>query len=539
MFKKNIVFLIVSILLVSMVGTLGGATNPKYGGTLKYAVQNEPRSLFPANMLGAGEGDVFTYAYEGLVQFNEEGKIVSQLAKDWDVSEDGTVYTFHLHEDVEFHDGTPFNAEAVKFVFEESIKKEYLISSLLSNLERINVVNNYTVELVYGGPVAGALSNLAYFSMAMWSPTAYKENGKEWMATNLVGTGPFEFVEWKHGDYVKFEKNENYWQSGLPYLDAVMIEIVPEPANRVMMLQKGEIHRTKGIPPQYLPILEKDSNIKLKYQLDTSQTYLAFNTTVHPFDNPQVRRAIAYAIDKKGIIDSLLGDLAQLPRAPICTIGMVGCRDVSEPGDETINPYNPEKAKKLLKFGGFEDRDDDGVLEDPKGSDFKFTLWVPTERVAQSTSVAQYVQKNLEDIGVQVKLRLWEYGAMSSMVGVGPEKAQYSAFLRGWGSPTNDVDEIMMNLFHSRSWKPQGSNRMFYGNLEVDRLAELTHVEANPEKRNEIAKQVLKIVVEDAPIFPLHSLKKVVAETTNVENSKVLPIFGQNPANFAWLETGE
>lgn len=536
MLRRSVAVSFLVVLTIGLLGSLVGAADPQYGGTLRFAVDNEPRSLFPANMTGANEGDMFRYAYEGLVQFDENGQIVPELATVWDISEDGMVYTFYLQEGVRFHDGTPFNAEAVKFVFEESIEKTYLIAAFLLGLQNIDVIDEYTVQLEYEEPLAAVMSNLAYFSMAMWSPTAYREQGEDWMVTNCVGTGPFKLAAWEHGDYLLFEKNDDYWQEGLPYLDAVRIQIVPEPANRVMMLQAGQVDRIMGILPQYVLALEADPDIRVRYASETNQTYLAFNTTVHPFDNPLVRRAIAYALDKQGMIDALLGDFAELPKAPMCTIGMVGCSDVTEEGADTIHPYDPALATKLLRFAGFDDRDGDGILEDPKGNDFKLTLWLPNERLMQITSVGQYVQQNLQEIGIDTKLRLWEYGAMSGMVGVGPEEAQYQAFLRGWGSPTNDVDEIMMNLFNSRSWRPIGSNRMFYGNVEVDRLTELSHLETDPATRTEIVAQVLRIIVEEAPIFPLFSTTKVIAEATYVQNSQVLPIYGQKPARFAWLD---
>lgn len=534
-------FIAIVLLFGSIMDMGAQDAQPQTGGTLLYASEIEPRTLFPAATLGAGEADVWLYSCENLVELDSDGNEIPVLAESWEFSNDGKSLTFSLRQGVQFHDGTPFNAEAVKAVFDIILDQELLASSLLRDLDSIEAEDANTVTFHYSQALAATISNLAFKSMCIWSPTAFQENGADWMASHVVGTGPFIFEEWRSGEFIQFSKNPNYWQAGLPYLDGVKILIVPDPSNRIFMLQRGEIDRSSSLPVQLLQTLEDDSNFNIRSQKTTVQAYLFFNTQRAPFDDPLVRTAFGYAIDEQGIIDTIFagGRGAGLPVAPMCTVEMVGCTDVTDEGDDTLYPYNPEKAKNLLKSAGFEDRNNDGTLEDAEGNDFNVTLWVPTERVSGSVDIGEFIQNNLKAIGIDLDIRLWEFGAMSAAVGVGPEEAEYSVVLRGWGNPTMDIDEIMQNLYHSRSWKPFGSNRMFYANDEVDRLSDFTHIETDPIKRSEIAHEALKIIASEAPVIPIVVYIHNLVERSYVHNSQILPIQNQFPARFAWLDQAE
>jgi peptide/nickel transport system substrate-binding protein len=518
---------------------LAADPEPQYGGELIYAQAGEQFSLFPGRNLDSGAQDVWLYACEGLVELDEEAQIVPWLAKSWSVGDDGKVYTFELEEGVTFHDGTPFNAEAVAFVFNEAVAKEFIYANLLEGLEEVTADGEHTVSFHFAEPFAALLPNLAYKPLCIFSPTAYQEKGEEWMATNIVGTGPFIQDDFVKGEYIRFVKNPNYWQEGKPYLDAVKIINVPDMALRTAMLEKGEIDRTVTLNDFDVPRLEKDENIKIRVVPSTRQYYVVLNHLVHPFGNVNVRKAFNYAMDKVGIVSSVFADQgAVLSKAPTIAEGVYGFADMREPGEETIFPYDPERAKTLLKNAGYEDRDGNGVVEDPKGNELRLGLWTRRGGTKGDYQTAQLIQAFLGEIGVPVEITVMESAAFSSAVKVPPTEAEYDMALLSWGIPTADPDEPMMLFTYTKAWKPFGSNRMFYSSEEIDRLTALAHTETDQEKRKEYVKLWMEELLRDAPVIYLPTLTFNLGERTYLHGGRILGT-DNYPARFAWIDQEE
>jgi len=519
--------------------TLAADPEPQYGGELIYAQAGEQFSLFPGRNLDSGAQDVWLYACEGLVELDEEAQIVPWLAKSWSVGDDGKVYTFELEEGVTFHDGTPFNADAVAFVFNEALAKEFIYANLLEGLEEVTADGEHTVSFHFEQPFAALLPNLAYKPLCIFSPTAYQEQGEEWMATNIVGTGPFIQDEFVKGEHIRFVKNPNYWQEGRPYLDAVKIINVPDMALRTAMLEKGEIDRTVTLNDFDLPRLEKDENIQIRVVPSTRQFYVVLNHMVHPFDNVNLRKAFNYAMDKVGIVSSVFADRgAVLSKAPTIAEGVYGFADMREPGEETIFPYDPERAKTFLKNAGYEDRDGNGVVEDPKGNELRLDLWTRRGGTKGDYQTAQLIQAFLGEIGVPVEITVMESAAFSSAVMVPPTEAEYDMALLSWGIPTADPDEPMMLFTYTKAWKPFGSNRMFYSSEEIDRLTALAHTETDQEKRKEYVKLWMEELLRDAPVIYLPTLTFNLGERTYLHGGRILGT-DNYPARFAWIDQEE
>jgi len=524
-------------LLVSLEGV--AASQPQYGGELIYAYGITNRTFFPGYELGSNEQEIWLYVYENLVEINERNELIPWLAKSWEFSEDGKTCIMHLREGVEFTDGTPFNAGTVEFVFEETIRQKFVAANLLEGLEDVEPLDEYTVAFHFDAPMAAFIPNLAYRSLCIWNPTLYKEHGPEYMNTHAIGTGPFILDEWKMGEYVRFVRNPNYWQPGLPYLDAIKIVFVPDDSVRAMMLETGEVDRTTRLKDFDLARLKANPYIRVRTVPSTRQYYVILNHMVHPLDNPLVRRALNYAIDKKGIISSVFAGVgATLPKAPILSEGVVGFTDLTNPGEDTLYPYNPERAALLFRKAGYEDRNGDGVLEDPKGNPLKLELWATKGRYKGDAALAELLQTMLRQAGVDVELRFWEAATYFSMLSLPPEKAEYDMALLSWGIPTADPDEPMMLMFYSKSWKPFGSNRMFYYNEKVDELAVAAHHEIDPTRRREIIAEWGRVIIEDAPIIFLPTLTLNLASRTYVHGDRILPVENY-PARFAWLDKEE
>ena len=531
---------IIALLCLGAAGiVLAADAKPQYGGEMIYGQAGAKFTLFPGRNTDSSAQDVWLYAYENLVELNEKNEIIPWLAESWKVSADKKTVTFKLREGVKFHDGSPFNAEAVAFVFNEAKKKKFLYISLLEGFDKAVADSEYEVSFHLEAPFAALLPNLAYRPLCIFSPKAYKEKGEQWLATHLVGTGPFIHKEYVKGEYVLFEKNPNYWQKGKPYLDRVRIVVIPDTAVRTAMLEKGEVDRAIGLSDFDLPRLEKKEKIKVRLVPSTRQFYVVLNHLVHPLDHVNVRKAFNYAIDKVGIVKSVFANRgAVLSKAPTIAEGVYGFKDMREPGQKTIFPYNPEKAKMLLKNAGYVDRDKDGIVEDVKGNKLSLNLWTRKGKTKGDHQVAQLLQAFLKDIGVDVKLTVMESATFSSAMKVGPTKAKYDMGLLSWGIPTADPDEPMMYMTYTKAWKPHGANRMFYSSEELDKLAILAHTETDEAKRKEHIIAWMQQLLRDTPVIYLPTLYLTLGERSYLHGGRILST-DNYPARFAWIDKEE
>ena len=538
--KRLLTVAMVMILGICSVGiALAADAKPQYGGEMIYAQGGAKFTLFPGRNTDSGAQDVWLYAYENLVELNEQNEIIPWLAESWKVSEDKKTVTFKLREGVKFHDGSPFNAEAVAFVFNEAREKKFLYISLLEGFEKAVADSEYSVSFHLEAPFAALLPNLAYRPLCIFSPKAYKEKGEQWLSTHLVGTGPFIHKEYAKGEYVLFEKNPDYWQKGKPYLDKVRIVVVPDTAVRAAMLEKGEVDRAISLNDFDLPRLEKKEEIQVRLVPSTRQYYVVLNHMVHPLDHVNVRKAFNYAIDKVGIVKSVFADRgAVLSKAPTIAEGVYGFTDMREPGQKTIFPYDPDRAKMLLKNAGYEDRDKDGIVEDVKGNKLSLNLWTRKGSTKGDHQVAQLLQSFLKDIGVDVKLTVMESAAFSSAMKLGPTKAKYDMSLLSWGIPTADPDEPMMYMTYTKAWKPHGANRMFYSSEELDKLAVLAHTEPDEAKRKEHIIAWMQQLLRDVPVVYLPTLYLTLAERSYLHGGRILSV-DNYPARFAWIDKEE
>jgi ABC-type transport system substrate-binding protein len=511
----------------------------RYGGELLYAYGVEPRTLFPAYELGGNAQEMWLNVCENLVEVNERNEIVPWLAENWNVSEDGRSYTLTLRAGVRFTDGTPFDAEAVRFVFEETRRQHFVASNLLEGLERIEAPDSRTVVFRFRESLAAFLPNLAYRSLCIWSPAAYRERGIAGMSTSPVGTGPFALNEWRHGEYIRFVRNPDYWQRGLPYLDALRVVLAEETSVRTMMVETGEVDRAVELSDFDLGWLDAHPDITVRKVPSTRQYYVVLNNLRPPLNDVRVRQALNYAIDKLGVVISVFAGVgASVPKAPILSEGVVGFSDMTRQGEESLYPFDRRRAMGLLEQAGFHDRDGDGIREDEQGRELSLNLFGSRGRTKGDSLIAELVQSMLRAVGIDVRLRFWEWATYASMMAVAPERAQYDMGLLSWGIATADPDEPMMLLFYSPSWKPVGSNRMFYKNAAVDRLALAAHHESNADRRQAIIRDWAKLVIADAPIVFLPTLTVNLASRTYVHGDTILPV--ENfPTRFAWLDREE
>lgn len=477
------------------------------GGTLIFGRGSDSTSLDPSRTT---EGETFKVTkniYETIVDFEDEGtEIVPGLAHDWEVSDDGLTYTFELEEDVTFHDGTDFNADAVVENFERWAGGDSEMFPYYNTMfggfegddghviESVEADDDYTVTFTLTRSQAPFLKNLAMDMFAISSPTAIEEQGDDDYERNPVGTGPFQFVEWLPNDSITVEKYDDYWQEGLPKLDEVVFRSIPDNASRLNALSAGEIDLADGINPSDGDSIEDNPDLQLIERPSMNIGYLGLTVTREPFDQKEVRQAVNYAVDQQGIIDAFYEGRAEEAVNPMPSS--------IEGYNEDIEGYehDPEKAKELLKEAGLEDG-------------FEMELWAmpePRPYMPDGQKIAEVIQKDLAEVNIDAEIVSHEWATYLELA----EKGDADAFLLGWTGDNGDPDNFLYALLDEDNI---GSNNYtYYKNDETHDLFIEAQTEVDQDKRNELYEEAQEILHEEAPWVPLAHSTPLLAAAEDV-----------------------
>jgi len=403
--------------------------------------------------------------YDTLVTTDLEKKDVPHLASGWEFSEDGTVLTFTLKEGVTFHDGTVFDAEAVKWNLEHYFNPETAAQvgqSLAAIVTSVDVIDPLTVQITMSTPYAPVFTDLGILYMV--SPTAYQALGKDGFGLAPVGTGEFKFGSLVPDDMLTLVKNEAYaWApdfagtTSAPPADGLTVKYLADEAVIYASLETGELNII-GVPPQYLPQAEANPDIEIQEGIEWSVWYLGFNLTKAPFDDMNVRQAIAYAIDREEII--LAGfDGKGYPLFGPLSPSITGFNEEVEVyGEERSN--NIETALQYLADGGYADSDGDGIVE-KDGVPLSIHLDFPNAAGIQR--VAETIQAQLADIGIEMTISQVEAAAIADM----SNRCEHDAFIRAYGLADATI------LASLTSPRVGGGNRICLSNTEFDELNRL------------------------------------------------------------------
>lgn len=460
-------------------------------------------TLDAADITDSPSATVSSHIAETLFELTPEGTIVPLLAESYEVSPDGKVWTIKLRQGVTFHDGTPFNAEAVKFNINRFLDpaNAFAFRFLLDRVASVEVVDEYTVRFNLNTTFAPFLSHLTHNSVAMQSPTAIERFG-EAFRDNPVGTGPFRFVSWIKGRQIDLATFENYWGER-PGIDGVRFLAVPEATTRMAMVETGEAHVAVRVPPHDVPRLDAHPDITVDNTSSVRTIYIYFNHTKEPFTDVRVRRAINHAVDKKEIAEFLLGGAARPSDAPISP-GIFGYTPIG------FFEYNPELARQLLAEAGF-----------PDG--FSTTLYSPTGRYVMDIQIAEAVQSMLADVGITAEIVTLEWAAYLERTRQPADVNEVPMAMLGWGTVTGDADYGLFPLFHTSQHVPAGSNRSFFSNPLVDALLDEGRTTLDPERRKQIYYEAMRIIWEDAAWLFLHSETQLTAIRDEVQGFVVHP----------------
>ncbi|OCL27555.1 peptide ABC transporter substrate-binding protein [Orenia metallireducens] len=502
----------------------------KYGGTFQGRLSSDPATLDPAHSTDNQSSRIIYNIFDGLVQFNKDLEVVPAIAKDWKVSEDGLKWTFHLKEGVKFHNGREVKASDVVYSFTRILdpktksERTWLFDSIkgakdfqegkASNVEGLKAIDEYTVEITLAESFTPFLSVLAMDSAAIVPKEAVEKYGENF-AQHPVGAGPFKFVEWQHDNKVVLEKNEEYYVEGRPYLDKAVYRVILEGQSALAEYEQGNIYHMvdDDIPSGQIkrvlnPNGEFNNDLIKIPRLVTY--YFGFNTQKAPFNNKKVRQALNYAVNKNIIAEVVKNGTVKAAHG-ILPPGMPGYN----PNLEGY-PYNIEKAKELLAEAGY-----------PDGLPGTYELAYNTSKAHQN--VAEAVQANLKQIGVNVELINMDWGTYIDKVDNGGTEI----FRLSWGADYPDPDNFLYVLFHSKNAGP-GGNGAFYKNPEVDRMLDKARSMESGKDRIALYQKIEKQIVEDAPWIPIYYYTTIALVKPFVNNYHLT---GQNPLPLTnvWL----
>jgi ABC-type transport system substrate-binding protein len=385
--------LCIALLLVCSVYGLAMAQALKPGGTLKVAWEADVTGLDPYLSPGVQAWHTVGNLFSSLVTIDTDFNYVPELAESWDISENGKVYVFHLRKGVKFHEGSDFDAEVVKWNYQRAIdpEEDAFIAPFLSIVDSVEIIDSHTIKFTLKHPSRTLLPTFAVnrVGFLQMSPASYQRWGKDEVRLHPDGTGPFKLGKWEQNRVVVLEKNPNYFKPGLPYLDRVELQVMKEGVTRVTALRAGEVDFANYIPREHVERLTRDAKIQVFKGKDTQRIQSIFNLRKPAFQDVRVRKAIlGYGIDRQAIVKTALLGQAQALWSPVPPGGM----DHIDFGE--IFPYDPDKAKALLKEAGYDEK-----------NPLRYTIMTHGAEAALPT-IATIIKTQLAKIGVEVTVEV-------------------------------------------------------------------------------------------------------------------------------------
>jgi peptide/nickel transport system substrate-binding protein len=509
--RKVYLFMVVCIALLLQACSTGASSSTTKSENeekiLIVARKSDVTNLDPHFIVDVTTANVlYEKVYETLVIPDENMEPQPHLATNWKQI-DKTTWEFTLRDDVEFHDGTKFNADSVKQTFDRLLDPETASpqAAKLGMIKEIEVVDDQHVIFHLSKPYAPLLSILASNEGSILNPSILEEN-PESLKKSANGTGPFIFEEWKSGQYVRLAKNPKYWGSE-PKIDGVEFKVVPEDTTRLGMIERGEAHIMEQVPVNEVQRVEASDTLKLYRNEGLGVEFIGFNVQKAPVDNVLLRQAISYAIERESILSGVFNNVGLLSNSTMST-KVFGYSDKLTP-----YPFDLNKAKQLLKDAGI-----------PEGTE----LTLLTADRAERISLSEVIQSQLKSIGIDVKIQVLEFGAYIEAA----SNQEGHLFIGSWGNATGDGDYNQYNLFHSSSHGASG-NFQFYTNPIVDQLLNQARQEENPEERKAIYEKTQQMELEEAVYVPIRSYENLAVYHPSVSGIQL------NPVSYLMLEDVE
>ncbi len=466
----------------------GGAPQPAVGDTIIEGTSADASNLLPMLAMDSASGQICGLVYNGLVRYDKNLHIEGELAESWQISADGREITFHLRHGVKWHDGAPFTSADVLFTYHLIIdpKTPTAYAERYKQVVEASAPDPYTFKVRYARPLASALISWG-IAIHPRHLLAGQDITKSPLARAPIGTGPYRFVQWVPGEKIVLERNSDYFE-GAPYIKRVVYRIIPDSTTMFLELQSAGLDQMGLTPLQYARQTDTPAFRRRfrRYRYPAfAYTYLGYNLRHKMFQDKRVRQALSYAINKQELVDGVLMGLGQVATGPY------------KPGTWQYNPdvkrypYNPQRARKLLRQAGWSDSDGDGIV-DKDGQPLAFTI-ITNQGNDQRIKAAEIIQRRFAQVGVKVKIRVIEWASLLKEF-ITPRR--FDAVVMGWTIP-NDPDSY--NVWHSSKTAPGKLNFIGYKNSRVDELLEQGRHTLVRRQRKKIYDEFQRILAEEQP----------------------------------------
>lgn len=515
--KQNVLYLM-SIIILALTVLLTGCggkqsssnasskTDPK---AIVLGVENESDKV---NSIFADEhDDAISLIFSGLTRYDEKNETIPDLATGWEVSSDQLIYTFKLHNNVKWHDGQPFTAEDVKFTIEAALnpKNNSPIKERFEEIKEVQVVDSYTVKIVLKKPFP-LLLNVMSTGMLPKHLLDGKDINNDRFNSAPIGTGPFKFVEWKKGQYMKMVANKEFYRN-VPKSEQVILKYIPDQNLRAVQLEIGEID-VALIDPMQMERINKNPNLTVNRMVTADYRALMYNRINPLWEDVRVRQALNYAVDRQAIVDGVMLGWGKPAYGPL---------QLNWANNEKVNQYtyDAEKAKKLLAEAGWTPGADGILQKDGKRLSFKMTTFVHDPvRVALINALStQFKKLGIEAIPDPKEKGSFKIGATDS-------------FLLGWGSPF-DPDDDTYRIFHSSQM--DNANFEHYKNEKIDSLLLQARETNDRNQRAQLYNDFQTELANDPAFNFLVYLDVAVVTSKNIQGVKTRTL-GHHGAGYTW-----
>jgi peptide/nickel transport system substrate-binding protein len=467
------------------------------------ALPEDAQNLDPQNNNSLNSMRIVVNINETLTKIDDNGKVVPSLAEDWEVSEDGLEYIFHIKKGVKFHNGEELKADDVVFTFERAMASPFA-GAVFGPVESAEKIDDYSVKVKLKYQYVPFLTALTAPVSSIVNKEAVESKGDDY-GRNPVGTGAYEFVNWASGSQIVLKAFEDYHLGPAP-IKNVTYKIITDPSTAVVALQSGEVDAVINVPAIDIQSINNDPNLTLYETPSALFEYLGMNTSQAPFDNVKVRQAIAYALDKEGILMGVAEGTGVLANNQLID-SIFGYTD-----EIKAYPYDVEKAKSLLAEAGYEDGFNAEIIT------------VEGDR----KKIAQIVQENLRQIGITCEISILENVAYLDKA----KKGEFDMFVTGWNTPAPDADLGLYFSYNSSMINAMNYTRYF--NEEMDDLLIRGRTTPDESERLIIYKQALELLHSDVPNVPIYYTKTNIAVNKDIKGVKAVPTSEYRIYNFSW-----
>ena len=482
------------------------------------AVNVDFTTMDPMDTSDTLSGGIQRMISDSLFGFDDDMGIIPMLATGYEANDNATEFTITLREGISFTDGTPWDADAALANFakwdDESLglKRTTFLCNVLDAFEK---VDDYTIKITLTEPFGAFISNLAHPACVIMSPKTI-EAGVEECARNPVGTGQYKFVEWIEGDHLTLELNKEWWGydadicGGTALADAdagfktITFKPVPESATRVAMIQSGDAQLIWPIPTESVSVLESDPNVTSYRDDGIVVRYLMMNTQKEPLNNPKVRQAMDYAVNKEAYIQVVDNGMSSVATS------IIGPAVQYYKGNEA-RAYDPEKAKALLAEAGY-----------PDG----FTTSVMYANTTANQKRAEFLKQQFEQVGINLELKGMESAVLNQRiqdVDVPGSEAEVECYLIGWSPSTGDADWGIRPLVAIESEPPMSYNICYFENEELEGYIKTGLESADDATRKEAYEKAQDLLFEEMPMLYLSLESNTWATGAKLQNVKIYP----------------